>query len=210
MIHHFHKRVKGTPYLLPLPIQQERRHVAKKEIKTTDDKKDEQMSMNDLDQVVGGAGWIKGGQGDDTLIGGDGDDKIVGKGGEDFIVGGDGDDTLDGGYRDHADDIVIGGAGDDTFIWGLEQDGSDTFIGGEDNDTIKLDMKFVGESNIQDAYNNGTFDIQVFDSQGNPVEITDDMWVNGALVLPDESSGTITGPSGDTLNFSGVETIKTL
>ena len=84
MIHYFHKRVKGTHYLLPLPIQQERRHLAKKKIKTIDDKKDEQMSMNDLDQVVGGAGWIKGGQGDDTLIGGDGDDKIVGKGGEGY------------------------------------------------------------------------------------------------------------------------------
>jgi Ca2+-binding RTX toxin-like protein len=176
----------------------------------TEDKKDKPMSMDELDQVVGGAGWIKGTGGDDTIIGGDGDDKIVGKGGEDFIVGGDGDDTLDGGYKDGADDIVVGGAGDDTFYWGLTKDGSDTFIGGADNDKIELDLATVSENNIQDAYNNGTFDIQVTDSNGNPVEITDDMWVNGALVLPDEASGTITGPNGDTLTFSGVETIETL
>jgi len=180
-----------------------------KDDKKSDDKKDEQMSMEDLDQVVGGAGWIKGTGDDDFMVGGDGDDKIRGGGGADFIVGGAGDDTLDGGYKDGADDIVLGGEGDDTFIWGISKDGSDTFIGGEDDDTIKLDLKFVSESTIQEAFNNGTFDIQVLDSHGSQVQITDDMWVNGALVLPDEATGTITGPNGDTLTFNGVETIKT-
>ena len=175
----------------------------------TENKKDKQMSMDDLDQVVGGAGWTKGGEQEDFMVGGDGDDKLNGKGGADVIIGGAGNDIIDGGYKDGADDIAMGGEGDDTFIWGLEKDGSDTFIGGADNDTIKLDLKFVGESTIQEAYNNGTFDIQVFDSHGNPVPITDNMWDNGKLMLPPESSGTITGPSGDTLNFNGVEVIKT-
>ena len=177
---------------------------------TTENKKDKQMSMDDLDQVVGGAGWIKGTNDDDFMVGGDGNDKMVGKGGEDFLVGGDGDDTLDGGYKDHADDIAFGGAGNDTFYWGLTKDGNDTFIGGEGNDKIELDMATVGENNIQDAFNSGTWTIELTDSHGNPVEITDDMWVNGNLILPLESSGVITGPNGDTLNFSGVETISTL
>lgn len=176
----------------------------------TENKKDKQMSMGDLDQVVGGAGWTKGSKEDDFMVGGDGNDKLNGGGGEDFIVGGGGDDVLDGGYRDGADDVAVGGAGDDTFIWGLVKDGSDTFIGGEDNDTIKLDLNFVSESTIQDAFNNGTWDIQLTDANGNPIEITDDMWdSNGNLTLPPESSGIITGPDGDTLTFSGVENIKT-
>ena len=178
---------------------------------TKEDKKDKEMSMDDLDQVVGGAGWQKGTKDDDFMVGGDGDDKMVGKGGEDFLVGGGGDDILDGGYKDGADDIAVGGEGDDTFLWGLTKDGSDTFIGGEDNDTIELDMGTVSENNIQDAFNNGTWTIELTDANGNPVEITDDMWDSkGNLILPPESSGVITGPNGDTLTFSGVEKIETM
>ena len=178
---------------------------------TTENKKDKQMSMGDLDQVVGGASWTKGTKDDDFMVGGDGNDKLNGGGGEDFIVGGGGDDILDGGYKDGADDIAIGGEGNDTFLWGLTKDGSDTFIGGEGNDKIALDMQTVAENNIQDAFNNGTWDIQLMDANGNPVEITDDMWdSNGNLMLPSGSSGVITGPNGDTLTFSGVEVIKTM
>jgi Ca2+-binding RTX toxin-like protein len=181
--------------------------MAKKELDKTEDK---QMSLEEMDQVVGGTGWTKGTNEDDFIVGGDGNDKVTGKGGEDFIVGGDGNDTLDGGYKDHADDVAVGGEGNDTFFWGLDKDGSDTFIGGEGNDKIELDMATVAENNIQDAFNNGTWDIQLMDADGNPVQITDDMWDNGALMLPDEASGVITGPNGDTLTFIGVETISTL
>ena len=170
----------------------------------------EEMSENDLEGIAAAGAWIKGTNDDDFMIGGDGDDKMVGKGGEDILIGGDGDDTLDGGYKDGADDIAYGGDGNDVFFWGPTKDGSDTFIGGEGNDTLKLDLKFQSENNIQDAFNNGTLDITLFDSSGNPVEITDDMWVNGSLQLPEGSSGTITGPEGDTLTFADVEVIKTL
>ncbi len=170
----------------------------------------EEMSDDELEGIAAAGTWIKGTNDDDFMIGGDGDDKMLGKGGEDILIGGDGDDTLDGGFRDGADDIAYGGAGNDAFNWGPTQDGSDVFIGGEGNDRIELDLFTLSEGNIQDAYNNGSIDISLTDASGNPVEITDDMWVNGTLQLPDGSSGTITGPSGDTLTFSDVEVIKTL
>ncbi len=169
-------------------------------------KKDEkkEMSMEDLDQVVGGL--IRGTTGNDTIKGTDGNDFIYGDKGEDSISGGDGNDTLDGGYRDFADDTLIGGDGNDTAYWGLYGDGSDTFEGGEGNDILKIDLS-KGVS-PQDAYNQGDWDIEVKDAAGNPVTITDDMWDdNGNLILPPESSGVITAAGGNTMTFSGVETI---
>ncbi len=167
-----------------------------------DEKKE--MSMEELDQVVGGL--IRGTVGNDTLEGTDGNDYMYGDKGEDSISGGDGNDTLDGGVFDRADDTLIGGDGDDTAIWGLDNDGNDTFEGGQGNDTLKIDLPI--DVSAQASYNAGEWDIQVKDAAGNPVTITDDMWDNnGNLILPPESSGVITAAGGNTLTFSGVETI---
>ncbi len=168
----------------------------------------EEMSDDELSDIAAAGGWVKGTTEDDFLFGGEGDDKMIGKGGEDTLIGGAGDDTLDGGYKDGADDFAYGGAGNDVFIWGALKDGNDMFIGGEGDDGIKLDLKFVPEDNLQDAYNNGTLDISLTDASGNSVEITDAMWENGVLQLPGGMSGTITGPEGDVLTFSDVEYIK--
>ncbi len=59
-----------------------------------DEKKETPMSMEDLDQVVGGL--IRGTVGNDTLEGTDGNDYIYGDKGEDSLLSGDGNDTLDG------------------------------------------------------------------------------------------------------------------
>ncbi len=163
--------------------------------------------MEDLDQVVGGL--IRGTVGNDTLEGTDGNDYMYGDKGADSISGGDGNDTLDGGVNDHADDTLIGGEGNDTAYWGLNNDGSDTFEGGLGDDTLKIDLPY-GVS-LQDSFNSGDWDIEVKDAAGNPVTITDDMWDNhGNLILPPESSGVITAAGGNTLTFSGVETIGSL
>ncbi len=182
-----------------------------KKTKKEEKEKDKQMSMDDLDQVVGGLSWKTGTHDDDAIFGDGDDNKIGGLGGADFMVGGAGDDTIDGGYRDNADDVAVGGAGDDTYFWGVSRDGSDSFIGGEDNDTIKLDLHTVPETSIQEAFNNGTWTIDLADANGDMIVLTDDMWDKyGNLILPPETSGVITGPSGDTLTFTGVEKIATL
>jgi Ca2+-binding RTX toxin-like protein len=158
---------------------------------------DTPMSLEELDKITGGT---------TVKMGTDGNDDLYGGSGEDFLYGGDGNDTLDGGVRDNADDTLIGGDGNDTAIWGLNKDGSDTFEGGQGNDTLKIDLP-AGVS-AHDAYNAGDWDIQVKDAAGNPVTITDDMWDNqGNLILPPESSGVITATGGNTLTFSGVETL---
>jgi Ca2+-binding RTX toxin-like protein len=144
------------------------------------------------------------------MIGGNGNDVLDGKGGEDILVAGAGNDILDGGCKDGADDIVYGGDGNDLLFWGPTQDGSDVFFGGDGNDEITLDLADLSEKNIHDAYDNGTLDISLVDINGNPVQITDDMWSNGALNLPEGISGTITGPSGNVLTFTEVEVIKSI
>lgn len=165
------------------------------------------------DSFDGGRGddYIKGGGGDDTLTGGQGDDTLMGGHGADVIDGGEGNDYLDGGYQDNADDVVSGGAGDDIFVWGVSGDGNDSFDGGEGNDILGLDFDSLDESNVKGAYDNGTLDITLTDAGGNPVAITDEMWdSNGNLILPDGTSGVITGPDGDTMTFENVETIGTI
>ena len=188
----------------------EKDNVSENELPEQTSPLNEEMSDTELDGIAAAGTWSKGTSGDDFMFGGDGDDKMRGGGGEDTLIGGAGDDSMDGGYKDGADDMIVGGAGDDVFYWGPTMDGNDTFIGGEGNDRVELDLKTLSENNIQDAYNNGSIDISLFDASGNPVEITDGMWENGVLQLPGGMSGTITGPEGDVLTFSGVESIETL
>lgn len=59
--------------------------------------------------IFGGAGndWIRGGQGDDTIVGGDGNDFIGGHNGRDLLIGGDGTDFVIGHRQD---DILIAGS----------------------------------------------------------------------------------------------------
>lgn len=161
------------------------------------------------DTIVGGAGFdcIFGMGGNDTLYGGGGNDKLYGDGGEDVLYGGSGNDTLSGGDGDGADDVAYGGSGDDKFYWGTSPDGSDTFDGGSGEDTIMLDFGDNGASSVQQAYDNGDITIVLTNEDGESIEITDDMWNEGQLSLPDGCFGVITGPTGETLTFRDVETI---
>jgi Ca2+-binding RTX toxin-like protein len=197
--------------------------------------KEKKMSLKDLDQVVGGTAitgtknndtiviigndnmvidggdgndFIKSGDGDDILVGGQGNDVLVGGAGADILMGGEGSDYMDGGYRDNADDTASGGAGDDVFVWGVTGDGNDTFNGGEGTDILGLDFDTLEADNVKDAYENGNFTIALTNADGNSVEITEGMWdANGNLVLPDDVSGVITGPEGNTMTFENVESI---
>ena len=71
-------------------------------------------------------------------------------------------------------------------------------------------MSTVDADTLQEAYDNGDWSIELTDSDGNSIEVTDAMWdESGNLNLPDGSVGVITGPDGDTMTFDGVETIST-
>lgn len=145
-------------------------------------------------------------EGDDAINGGVGDDFIDGGEGSDTLNGEEGDDFIDGGYEDNAADLISGGAGDDVYVWTPSGDGSDTFNGGSGNDVLLLDLE-TGVS-VHDAVTAGTIQIQLTDSDGNPVNLTDDMWTtDGALTLPDGVTGTITGPDGDVMTFQNLEHI---
>jgi len=147
----------------------------------------------------------------EPTTGTDGDDHFYGGDGEDIFSGGEGDDTMDGGYGDNADDVAFGGEGNDVFIWGLTGDGNDTFNGGPGSDTLELDLSTVGSDSIQGAYDAGEFTLELTDSEGNSVTVTDAMWdTDGNLQLPEGVNGVITGPDGNTVTFYGVETIATL
>lgn len=94
------------------------------------------------------AGWVDGGEGDDTLIadedhhqlaGNDGDDRLYGDEGEDRLDGGAGDDQLFGNGGDDrleggdGNDRLFGGAGDDVLLGGA---GDDQLFGGEGDDVL--------------------------------------------------------------------------
>ncbi|MGE4506788.1 MAG: calcium-binding protein [Desulfovibrionaceae bacterium] len=163
-------------------------------------------SGNSDDETVFGTGegdTLLGYGGDDTLFGGSGNDTINGGAGADVISGGDGNDRLDGGYNDGENDVVFGGEGNDTFYWGPAKDGSDYFDGGEGDDTIKLDLSDYGVSSLQDAYEQGLFSISI---EGDP-DYEPTFNNKGQIVFPEGASGTITGPTGETLTFTDVEYI---
>ncbi len=148
--------------------------------------------------------------GKDTLYGGQEDDDLYGGDGSDLLLGGRGDDTLDGGWEDGSDDLAMGGEGDDTFIWGLSGDGNDTFEGGEGENRLELDLSSLDEEygNLRQAFEDKTFSIALTDADGDPVELTGDLWDDeGNLNLPEGVTGTITGPYGETLSFTNVKTV---
>ena len=148
--------------------------------------------------------------GDDNMQGGVGDDTISGGVGADTIDGGAGDDVIEGSTWEDggADDVVSGGEGRDTYIWSPTGAGSDTFDGGEGHDRLQLDLP--NGVSVQDAFNDADIQIALTDADGNPVEITGSMWsYDGSLRLPEGVSGTVTGPNGDVMSFTNVESIST-
>jgi Ca2+-binding RTX toxin-like protein len=153
---------------------------------------------NDGDDRLYGSG------GDDTLLGGEGRDKLMGGSGSDLLSGGAGNDYMDGGYRDGANDVALGGFGDDYYVWGTTRDGSDVFDGGQGKDTLVLEMSGTRTS-VQGALESGHMTLSI---EGDP-DFTPSFDSKGNLVLPEGSSGTITGPNGDTLTFTNVEMIRT-
>lgn len=139
------------------------------------------------------------------LIGTQGDDMLSGGAGSDFITSRGGDDYLSGGRNDGIDDIINGGEGDDTLIWGANY-GDDLFFGGPGNDTIQIDLRDTNYSSLQDAFENGHLTLEIGGYPGYVLTFDSD----GNLVLPDSVGGTITGPSGETLEFKSVDSISWL
>lgn len=86
-----------------------------------------------------GGGYLRGEDGDDSLVGGSGFDDINGNVGSDTGAGGTGDDWVVGGKDgdrltgDDGDDLVYGNLGDDTVDGGA---GADVVRGGQGNDTL--------------------------------------------------------------------------
>ncbi len=191
-------------------------------------KEKEEMKMEDLDKVVGGttidnkfgrdfdrqdgdggADSLTGGSGSDFLDGHGGDDTLDGGDGADRFDGGTGNDVIDGGYQDNADDVAFGQSGDDTYIWGITGDGNDQFSGGEGTDTVALDGFSQYHGSVLDAWQCGDFTIEIDAQRGGPMTIDASMFdSDGNLTLPPGSSGTITGPDGNTLDFTGLEQIS--
>lgn len=169
------------------------------------------LGGNAAELIVGAdrnSNYIDAGAGGDVIVGGESSDHIDGGNHGDLIFGGGGNDYISGGSGDNADDTAFGGQGNDIFAWGLSGDGNDTFYGGEGNDSLKLNLG--NDDSIQEAYNNGAFEIVLTDADGNSVEITTEMWdINGNLKLAEGVSGVITGPDKDTLTFTDVEIIRT-
>lgn len=98
----------------------------KKKSKKTADK---EMSLDELDEIVGGSSII-GTDDNEHLVGGAGGDSIQGRGGDDTIHGGAGNDVLAG---DDGNDTLYGEAGDDTLAGNA---GADTLYGGTGDDVL--------------------------------------------------------------------------
>lgn len=162
----------------------------------------EEMSDDELENIAA-AGIIRGTTDDDIIFGTSGNDILGGFGGEDILFGGDGNDTLDGGLRDGANDVLMGGDGDDVAFWGPSRDGSDTFIGGDGHDQLRLDLYGTGHSSPQSAFESGYLTLTI---EGDP-DFIPEFDAQGCLILPEGASGIITGPTGETLTFEGVELI---
>jgi len=93
----------------------------------------------DVISAIGGANYLRGEAGNDTVTGGTGFDDINGNTGDDSVAGGSGDDWVVGGkdndvlQGDAGSDIVWGNLGADTQDGG---DGADQVRGGQGDDSI--------------------------------------------------------------------------
>ncbi len=133
------------------------------------------------------------GPGDDVIYGGQGNDLIYGMDGNDYLYG-----QLD-------NDTIYGGADNDQITGG---DGSDDMYGQDGDDTFFVSSASEGDGDVIVGGNgpDDTADDDVLDLTGaGLVTITSstDSSDDGAL------TGTVTFASGETLEFSQIETILT-
>lgn len=98
-------------------------------------------AANMLVGTMGGADWLEGRGGDDTLVGFEGNDTLSGGAGDDILGGGEDADRLSGG------------SGNDKLFG---QAGADTLIGGTGDDSYEVDD--VGDTIIESAAADGGLD----------------------------------------------------
>jgi Ca2+-binding RTX toxin-like protein len=141
------------------------------------------------DWLHGGRGndWLKGDAGNDWLYGHAGNDRLVGGGGKDVLKGGAGNDRLIGGG---GNDRAYGGGGDDVFVYRPGY-GNDYFDGGAGTDTIRLDGVAPG----------WTLHLRRGEVAADKGDV---------LRLSGKAAGFIKFADGRTLEFEGVERIKTV
>jgi serralysin len=144
----------------------------------------------------GGSDWLHGGRGDDWLRGDAGNDRLYGNAGNDRLVGGGGKDWLNGGAGNDrligggGDDRAYGGGGDDVFVYRPGY-GNDYFDGGSGTDTIRLDGVASG----------WTLHLRRGEVAADKGDV---------LRLSGKAAGFIKFADGRTLEFEGVERIKTV
>jgi Ca2+-binding RTX toxin-like protein len=95
----------------------------------------------------GGADFLNGNLGNDTVIGGAGDDQIYGEDGNDVLLGKTGRNTLDGGL---GNDTIVGGGGGDTIYFGGGDD-----VGGIMGAGAASDLGFLDGGAGNDNINGG-------------------------------------------------------
>jgi len=180
------------------------------------------------DTLSGGSGtdFINGGTGADLINGGDGADQleggweddaadtIFGDAGNDLVFGYGGDDSVEGGT---GNDWIDGGAGNDNLSGGADNDrivgdlGSDTITGGAGYDILT-----GGEG--ADSINGGDDADQIWGNAGDTIgggeggDDSDTLYVSHVdfITYTTAESGTITFNSGDTLQFSEIESVVEL
>ncbi|MBV6633132.1 MAG: hypothetical protein KI792_08885, partial [Alphaproteobacteria bacterium] len=143
-----------------------------------------------IDVVAGGATYLDGGDGADTITVTDGDNLILGQLGDDVLSGADGADSIDGGngndtiygnlgadllYGALGNDLVYGGDGNDQLLGG---DGADTLDGGDGADTLTggggADLFYLS-SDGGDTINGGS-GIDAIDASGLTHGVTVHLW----------------------------------
>jgi Ca2+-binding RTX toxin-like protein len=152
------------------------------------------------DTLLGAAGGINGGSGDDSLTGGAGMDSILGGSGDDAISGGTENDVLSG---QGGNDTILGEDGNDNI---RGDQGADSLLGGDGNDTVNgnggRDIIAGGIGNDL-LFGGGGADLMFDDDQTNGTlsDTTDTINGNGGDDTIRASSGadSITGGSGDDL-----------
>ncbi|MGJ8605509.1 MAG: Hint domain-containing protein [Marivita sp.] len=171
------------------------------------------------DFVNGGAGadLIYGGDGADHLEGGWEDasaDTIFGEAGNDLVFGYGGDDSVDGGA---GNDWIDGGAENDWLVGGADED---RIVGDLGSDTIRgntgYDVLTGGEG--ADLINGGDDADQIWGNAGDTIvggeggDDNDTLYVSHVdfITYTTAESGTVTFNSGDTLQFSEIESVVEL
>ncbi len=165
--------------------------------------------------VLEGAGFLRGGKGNDTLTGrGSGNDDLHGGRGDDTLDGDKGDDTLTGGK---GDDVLTGGWGNDKLYGGKGVDdlmgsggndelyggkGDDTLIGGWGNDEL---YGGKGDDILKGSHGNNEF----YGGKGD--DILEAFWGDNRMVGGQGKDTLVSGWGADTFVFregDGHDTIE--